>query len=82
MTTHTRTYLEVQANYIVYQAIAEPERMFWLPGYTATVMACGNGKLQMWVSDKLHCEYTPHQRKELVAHLVDDWALEQGDEGE
>jgi hypothetical protein len=80
MTKHDRTYLQDQAEDIVTQAISEPGRMFWLPGYTVTVLYRGADMLQMWLNDKLHCEYNIFtQRDELIAQLVDDWALEQGD---
>jgi hypothetical protein len=80
MTKHDRTYLEVQAKAIVNDAIADPNGMFWLPGYTATVRLRSTGMLQMWLNDNLNCEFTQRNRKELEAMLVDSWMMEQGDE--
>jgi hypothetical protein len=80
MTKHDRTYLEVQAKVAVDQAIAEPNRVFGLDGCTAGVTMHRLGKLALVLPGRLSCEYTIAQRDELIAQLVDDWALEQGDE--
>jgi hypothetical protein len=79
MTTHTRTYLEVQAKAAVDKAIAAPKLLFGLNGYKARVKGSGDSKLTLWVSDDNYCVYDVTERDQLEAQLVDDWALEQGD---
>jgi hypothetical protein len=80
MTKHDRTYLQVQAKAAVDKAIAEPGDRFGLNGYRAGVRVNHNDKLVLWVSDDNYCVYDVTDRAELEAQLVDDWALEQGDE--
>jgi hypothetical protein len=80
MTKHDRTYLQVQAQAAVDKAIKEPGEVWRLEGYKAGVKGRHDNKLTLWVSADNYCVYDVTERAELEAQLVDDWALEQGDE--
>jgi hypothetical protein len=80
MTTHDRTYLQLHAKAAVDKAIAEPGTVSCLEGYRANVCATIDSKLILRTSYLTYCMFNVSQRAELEAMLVDDWALEQGDE--
>jgi uncharacterized protein (DUF1778 family) len=79
MTTHTRTYLQVQAHDAVTNALDNPTHPYGTKGLRANVVATHQGRLWLRMADNTHCEFTLAQRAELEAQLVDDWQLEQGD---
>jgi hypothetical protein len=83
MTKHDRQYLQVQAKAAVDKAIAEPGTAYGLNYDGATVVRSElTGNLKLRLSADTYCEFDVADRAELEAMLVDDWQLQQGDEGE